>query len=298
MENTIIASGKTKELYTTDNPDILRMRSLDNLSAGDGAYQANLAVGASKNRQNALVMAHLEKNGINTSFIKQVSETDSLVKGLDMMDVECVVRGIPFGSYTKRNPLSGIYTDHMGFPLPLDAPVFEMFHKRTVFVGNGFEVMLKEKDARRIYCRGGIWHAYCHTDPYIEPNGNKWDIYDKAKPTTPENKLTTIPAEISTKTIDEMRGISLAAYNLIKDGWGNIRVEGEPVALADIKFEFGQDTRGNLCLGDVVDNDGWRIWVGGNPKRALDKQLFRDGVVSNDVVEKTYAQVAKLLEAL
>ena len=46
-------------------------------------------------------------------------------------------------------------------------------------------------------------------------------------------------------------------------------------------------------LSDVVDNDSWRIWPGGNPKNQLDKQSFRDGEDLSNVANK-YQLVTEL----
>jgi phosphoribosylaminoimidazole-succinocarboxamide synthase len=70
-----------------------------------------------------------------------------------------------------------------------------------------------------------------------------------------------------------------------------------PIVLADIKIEAGrQKVDGKLVIADVIDNDSWRIWPGGDPSKQLDKQNFRDGHPLSEVSDN-YALVAELTRA-
>ena len=60
--------------------------------------------------------------------------------------------------------------------------------------------------------------------------------------------------------------------------------------LVDFKVEFGFDTKGNLLLADVIDNNSWRVIESGG---YIDKQVYRDGGTLDDVAAK-YRRVAEI----
>ena len=118
----LVNSGKAKSLYKTSDPDSYVLHYRDDTSAFDGVKKESLeGKGETNNNFNAFIMEHLEEKGIPTHFEEVLSERDSLVKRLEMLPIECVVRNIAAGSICKR---LGIEEG-----IDLDPPTFEFFYK-------------------------------------------------------------------------------------------------------------------------------------------------------------------------
>lgn len=96
-------SGKAKTVYETQDQDKLILLFRDDTSAFDGEKMEQLdRKGTVNNRFNAFIMQKLEESGVSTHFLNLMNDTEALVKRLDMIPVECVVRNIATGSLCKR----------------------------------------------------------------------------------------------------------------------------------------------------------------------------------------------------
>ena len=84
--------------------------------------------------------------------------------------------------------------------------------------------------------------------------------------------------------IDAMRETGRRVFSIIEQAWAKL-----DVTLVDCKIEFGRAADGSLLVADVIDNDSWRIWPGGDKNRMLDKQIYRN------MREVTDAGLAELL---
>lgn len=118
----LLYSGKAKSVYATDNPDRLRLQFRDDTSAFDGEKKAQLArKGMVNNKFNAFIMRKLEEAGVPTHFERLISDTESEVKRLEMIPLECVVRNITAGSLCRRLGLEE--------GREINPPTFELFLK-------------------------------------------------------------------------------------------------------------------------------------------------------------------------
>lgn len=115
-------AGKAKSVYKTDDEDYVILSFRDDTSAFDGEKVEQLSrKGEVNNKFNAFIMEHLEKAGIPTHFERLLTANESVVKSMEMMPVECVVRNVASGSLCRRLGVED--------GLELNPPVFEFFLK-------------------------------------------------------------------------------------------------------------------------------------------------------------------------
>lgn len=115
-------AGKAKSVYATDDADYVVLSFRDDTSAFDGEKVEQLSrKGEVNNKFNAFIMQTLSDAGIATHFEKLLNNTESLVKRMQMIPVECVVRNVASGSLVRRLGVED--------GLELNPPVFEFFLK-------------------------------------------------------------------------------------------------------------------------------------------------------------------------
>ena len=269
--------GKTKIIEDVADPNLVRIRTKDSLTANDAAIQADLPVAQDKTTQNCNVMFHLKQAGVPVAYEIRNDETSFIAKKCKMIPVECVMRRRAFGSYLKREPSkkSGDIFD------PL---LTEFFHKNAI-VG---KKMITEDKARELYLRDGKWTETVYTDPLIEPTKDTWLLFPPKEPRYDMQPLKYIQPEVDPVTLEYIRNsLMIPCFEILEKAWKKFNVE-----LIDMKIEIGIDNNKELVIADVIDNDSWRIWPNGDPKQQLDKQAFRDGVNLSEVRDK-YAVVTQ-----
>ena len=118
----LLYAGKAKSIYRTEDPQFMVMEFRDDTSAFDGEKMEQLdRKGMVNNKFNAFVMEKLAAAGIETHFERLLSDNESLVKNLEMLPVECVVRNRAAGSLVRR---LGVEEG-----AELNPPTFELFLK-------------------------------------------------------------------------------------------------------------------------------------------------------------------------
>ncbi|KZZ58771.1 phosphoribosylaminoimidazolesuccinocarboxamide synthase [Oleiphilus sp. HI0125] len=122
QKQDLLYAGKAKSIYKTDDPNFMVMEFRDDTSAFDGEKMEQLdRKGMVNNKFNAFVMQKLSEAGIETHFESLLNDNESLVKNLEMLPVECVVRNRAAGSLVRR-----LGVDEGA---ELNPPTFELFLK-------------------------------------------------------------------------------------------------------------------------------------------------------------------------
>ena len=118
----LLYEGKAKKLYATDNPDLVIQEFKDDATAFNGKKKGTIKdKGVVNNRISAFIFEFLESYHVPTHFEKVLSDREMLVKKLDIIPVEVVMRNIATGSLVKRYGLEE--------GKELDYPVLEFYLK-------------------------------------------------------------------------------------------------------------------------------------------------------------------------
>ncbi len=264
----LVTEGKTKKVHRiVGSTDLVLVVAKDDITAGDGAKhdiipeKGKLATATTCN-----VFRLLKACGLPVGFTEQDSAISFLAPVCTMLPYEVVVRREAHGSYLKRNP-------HIA--------------KGQLFPQLIVEFYLKTKDK---HWKGKPLVA---DDPLMgyADGATQIKLFNPAKPLLGQEPFLVLPTsevfshEDESKFFPEMRRLVKHAFLILEKAW---QLEGG--TLVDLKVEFGFDTKGNLLLADVIDNDSWRVIESG---AYIDKQVYRDGGALDDVAAK-YRHVAEV----
>ena len=103
MPEKLLYEGKAKKLFTTEDPGLLRVEYKDDATAFNGKKFERLeGKGQLNNAITIFFFEYLEKNQIPNHFVRRISETEQLVRSLQIVPLEVVVRNVAAGSLSKR----------------------------------------------------------------------------------------------------------------------------------------------------------------------------------------------------
>ena len=118
----LLYEGKAKRLYATEDSNILFVEYKDSATAFNGEKKEEIAgKGVLNNRITTLIFEKLQSNGIASHFVKRISDHEQLVRKVEIIPIELVVRNIAAGSLAKRLGLEE--------GTPLKRPIVEYYYK-------------------------------------------------------------------------------------------------------------------------------------------------------------------------
>ena len=98
-----IYEGKAKKVFKTDSPDFYIVEYKDDATAFNGLKHGTISgKGVINNKMSNLMFNLLEKNGVKTHFVEQLSDRETVVKAVKIVPLEIIIRNVAAGSFSKR----------------------------------------------------------------------------------------------------------------------------------------------------------------------------------------------------
>ena len=119
---TQLYEGKAKKVYATGDENLYIVSYKDDATAFNGLKKGTIAgKGVINNRMSNMLMQMLEKQGVPTHFVKELSDRETLVKKVSIVPLEVIIRNVSAGSFAK----------HYGVKegIVFDAPTIEFSYK-------------------------------------------------------------------------------------------------------------------------------------------------------------------------
>jgi len=118
----LLYEGKAKKVYATENADVVLVEYKDDATAFNGLKKGTIAgKGVVNNKVTNFMMQLLEKEGVPTHYIRELSDRETLVRKVSIVPLEVIIRNISAGSFAKR------YGVEEG--IVFDAPTIEFSYK-------------------------------------------------------------------------------------------------------------------------------------------------------------------------
>lgn len=107
MENVTkmeqLYEGKAKKVYATNNPDYVIVDYKDDATAFNGEKKGTISgKGVINNRMTNYMFKMLEKEGVPTHLVEEISDRETIVKKVSIVPLEVIIRNVAAGSFSKR----------------------------------------------------------------------------------------------------------------------------------------------------------------------------------------------------
>jgi phosphoribosylaminoimidazole-succinocarboxamide synthase len=99
----LLYEGKAKRVYTTENPKYYIVSYKDDATAFNGEKKGTIVgKGAINNQMSNILCKMLEGKGVKTHFVEELNERETVVKAVQIVPLEVIVRNKAAGSFSKR----------------------------------------------------------------------------------------------------------------------------------------------------------------------------------------------------
>jgi phosphoribosylaminoimidazole-succinocarboxamide synthase len=258
-----LAQGKTKIiLQVLGHPNLVIILSKSDLTKGDGAVRIELEGKAEwANITTCRAFELMGLKGIPTHYIGQLDATSFLGYWLDMFPFEFVIRRYAEGSVLERNP--------------------------KLFKGYEFKQLLFE-----IFYKDDTKH-----DPIVVKADDWWDLHDAHQPITVKSRMEPLPRDITFMPTKEefelMKEYSIEAFLALEEALLKIGIR-----IKDLKLEGGRDKKGKVRIGDVADNDSWRIELILTEEEMSKESFRKEKDITDAVVTSLKGKYKRVAEAM
>ena len=95
--------GKAKKVFATEDPEYVIVSYKDDATAFDGLKKGTIAgKGVVNNKMSNYLMQLLEKQGVPTHYVEEISDRETIVRKVSIVPLEVIIRNISAGSFAKR----------------------------------------------------------------------------------------------------------------------------------------------------------------------------------------------------
>ncbi|MBS5799476.1 MAG: phosphoribosylaminoimidazolesuccinocarboxamide synthase [Clostridiales bacterium] len=102
-KQTLLYEGKAKKVYTTEDERYYIVSYKDDATAFNGEKKGTiLGKGVVNNRMSNIMCRMLEENGIETHYVEELNDRETVVKAVEIVPLEVIVRNVAAGSFSKR----------------------------------------------------------------------------------------------------------------------------------------------------------------------------------------------------
>ncbi|MEX2209567.1 MAG: phosphoribosylaminoimidazolesuccinocarboxamide synthase [Patescibacteria group bacterium] len=252
QEKELVIKGKTKRVWKDpDDPGSVLLESKDDITANDGeGHELLTGKGVAATTTTCATFLLLEAANIPTHFRGRVDERTFRAKAVTMIPIEIVMRRVAYGSFLKRHPVIA--------PKYRFEPVRVEFFKKDDDAGDPLMVVNPITDQTLLFEA---------KQPMYEPGSFIDDV-------------PGLPFGLTLDQTQELKRLGEWTFLALERA-----LAGIDITLVDLKIECGITGDGRIVVADVIDNDSWRIWPGGDENAMKDKQRFRDFVDAGDFSE-------------